>query len=171
MTYQRFEDLPVWQEAARLYDRADDFLEDAPRRLRPSFRDQLERAVLSVSNNIAEGFERGTTNELLAFIYIARGSAGEARSMLCLLQRRPWMSDFKSQILDLKSIAESCSRQLRAWADSLQNSDIKGQRHLNRRTREQEEQTKKAKSLQKDLLSKLPPDHPLRRDAEERELI
>jgi len=171
MTYQRFEDLPVWQEAARLYDRADDFLEDAPRRLRPSFRDQLERAVLSVSNNIAEGFERGTTNELLAFIYIARGSAGEARSMLCLLQRRPWMSDFKSQILDLKSIAESCSRQLRAWADSLQNSDIKGQRHLNRRTREQEEQTKKAKSLQKDLLSKLPPDHPLRRDAEERESI
>ena len=171
MTYQRFEDLPVWQEAARLYDRADDFLEDAPRRLRPSFRDQLERAVLSVSNNIAEGFERGTTNELLAFIYIARGSAGEARSMLCLLQRRPWMSDFKSQILDLKSIAESCSRQLRAWADSLQNSDIKGQRHLNRRTREQEEQTRKAKSLQKDLLRKLPPGHPLRRDAEERGLI
>ncbi len=171
MTYQRFEDLPVWQQAARLYDAADDFLEGAPRRLRPSFRDQLERAVLSVSNNIAEGFERGTTNELLAFIYIARGSAGEVRSMLCLLQRRPWMKDFKSQISDLKSIAESCSRQLRGWADSLQNSDIKGQRHLNRRTREQEEQTKKAKSLQKELLGRLPSGHPLRRDAEARGLL
>lgn len=171
MTYQRFEDPPVWQQAARLYDQADDFPEEAPRRLRPSFRDQLERAVVSVSNNIAEGFERGTTNELLAFIYIARGSAGEVRSMLCLLQRRHWMSDFKSQISDLISIAESCSRQLRGWADSLQNSDIKGQRHLNRRTREQEEQTKKAKSLQKDLLRKLPPGHPLRRDAEQRGLI
>src|SRR6266545_2185440 len=175
MTYQRFEDLPVWQEAARLYDRADDFLEDAPRRLRPSFRDQLERAVLSVSNNIAEGFERGTTNELLAFIYIARGSAGEVRSMLCLKERRArkagWPADLKTQILNLKSTAESCSRQLRGWADSLQNSDIKGQRHLNRRTREQEEQSKKAKSLQKDLLGRLPPGHPLRRDAEARGLI
>src|SRR6266540_2115859 len=171
MTYQRFEDLPVWQEAARLYDRADDFLEDAPRRLRPSFRDQLERAVLSVSNNIAEGFERGTTNELLAFIYIARGSAGEARSMLCLLQRRPWMNDFKSQIADLKSLAISCSKHLRAWADHLQNSNIKGQRHLNRRTREREEQTQRAKSLQKDLVRKLPSTHPLRRDAEARGLI
>jgi len=35
-----------------------------------------------VSNNIAEGSERGTTNELLAFICIARGCAGEARSIL-----------------------------------------------------------------------------------------
>jgi len=77
MTYQRFEDLPVWQEAAKLYEQTDDFLESAPPRMRPSFRDQLERAVLSVSNNVAEGFERGTTNELLQFIYIARGSAGK----------------------------------------------------------------------------------------------
>ena len=46
-----------------------------------------------------EGFERGTTNELLAFLYIARGSAGEVRSMLTLLSRRPWMAaDVKSQI-------------------------------------------------------------------------
>ena len=52
------------------------------RRLSFSLRDQLERAALSVSKNIAEGFERGTTNELLCFIYIARGSAGEVRSIL-----------------------------------------------------------------------------------------
>ena len=103
MTYERLEDLPVWKQAAQLYERADDFLESAPRRLRPAFRDQFERAVLSISNNIAEGFERGTTNELLCFIYIARGSAGEVRSMLCLLERRPWMKDFKSEISNLKS--------------------------------------------------------------------
>src|SRR6266498_1494611 len=171
MTYERFEDLPVWQGAMRLAHGIYDLTENPRFRISFSLRDQIERSSMSVSDNIAEGFERGTTNELLAFIYIARGSAGEARSMLCLLQRRPWMSDFKSQILDLKSIAESCSRQLRAWADSLQNSDIKGQRHLNRRTREQEEQTRKAKSFQKDLLSKLPPAHPLRRDAEARGLM
>jgi four helix bundle protein len=103
MTYQRFEDLPVWQEAATLYEQAGDFLESAPPRMRSSFRDPLERAVLSVSNNIAEGFERGTTNELLQFIYIARGSAGEVRSMLCLLLRRHWASHLKSQISNLKS--------------------------------------------------------------------
>jgi len=175
MTYQRFEDLPVWQKAADLYELTEELLETETFKATRGFRDQLDRAALSVSNNIAEGFERGTTNELLAFIYIARGSAGEVRSMLCLKERRArkanWPADLKSQISNLKSVAESCSRQLRGWADSLQNSDIKGQRHLNRRTREQEEQTKKAKSLQKDLLRNLPPGHPLRRDAEERGLI
>ena len=171
MTYQRFEDLPVWQTAADLYDRLDEFLDAAPPRLRSSFRDQMERAALSVSNNIAEGFERGTTNELLQFIYIARGSAGEVRSMLCLLDRRPWMRDLKSQISNLKSLAESCSRQLRGWADSLQNSEIKGQRHLTRQTREQDARKQRAAAFEKDLLRRLPPGHPLRKDAEERGLI
>ena len=36
-------------------------------------RSQLQRAALSISNNVAEGFERGTTQELLTFLYIARG--------------------------------------------------------------------------------------------------
>lgn len=88
MTYQRFEDVPVWQEAARLYEATEDLLEDNSFSATRGFRDQWNRAALSVSNNIAEGFERGTTNELLAFLYIARGSAGEVRSMLCLKERR-----------------------------------------------------------------------------------
>lgn len=163
MTYQRFEDLPVWQEAARLYESADDLLQNAPSRMRHSFRDQFERAVLSVSNNIAEGFERGTTNELLQFIYIARGSAGEVRSMLCLLLRRSWASHLKSEISNLKSLAESCSRQLRGWADSLQNSDIKGQRHLNKQVRAEDDQKRRAIAVQKKLLANLPANHPLRK--------
>lgn len=164
-TYQRFEDLPVWQTAAELYDRTDDFIEHAPPRLRHSFRDQLERAALSVSNNIAEGFERGTTNELLMFLYIARGSAGEVRSMLLVGSRRPYLSNFKSEISDLTKLAESCSRQLRAWADSLQNSEITGPRHLNEQTRAnfQKRQVQKtgAADFQKLMEQHLPPDHPL----------
>ena len=62
--YQTFEELPVWQEAAKLYEQADDFLENAPPRMRASFRDQFERVVLSVSNNIAEGFERARQGRL-----------------------------------------------------------------------------------------------------------
>jgi four helix bundle protein len=139
------------------------------------FRDQLDRAALSVSNNIAEGFERGTTSELLAFIYITRGSAGEVRSMLCLKERRAkkgnWPAGLKSQILDLKSIAESCSRQLRAWADSLQNSEIKGQRHLTAKSRYQDDQKKRAAEVQRDLLERLPATHPLCDDARKRGLI
>ncbi len=120
----------------------------------------------SVSNNIAEGFERGTTNELLAFIYIARGSAGEVRSMLCVKECRAkkanWPADLNSQISDLKSIAENCSRQLRGWADSLQNSEIKGQRHLTAKSKYQDEQKKRAATVQKDLLERPSPNHPLR---------
>src|SRR6266446_8190211 len=156
MTYKRFEDLPVWQKAADLYDAIEDFLENKSFQANRGFRDQLDRAALSVSNNVAEGFERGTTNELLAFIYIARGSAGEVRSMLCLKERRArkagWPADLKSQISNLKSVAESCSRQLRGWADSLQNSEIKGQRHLTDKTRRDGAQKKQADAFQQQLL-------------------
>lgn len=175
MTYERFEHLPVWLKAADLYEAAEDLLKNESFPASRGFRDQLDRAALSVSNNIAEGFERGTTNELLQFIYIARGSAGEVRSMLCLKERRAikakWPADLNSQISNLKTLAESCSRQLRGWADSLQNSDIKGQRHLNNQTRQADDQKKRAAAFQKNLLRKLPFDHPLRVDAQERGLI
>src|SRR2546425_4441922 len=171
MTYERFEDVPVWQKAADLYEATEDFLENEAFRASRGFRNQLDRAALSVSNNIAEGFERGTTNELLQFIYIARGSAGEVRSMLTVKRRRVRDAKVKSQMTNLISLAESCSRQLRGWADSLQNSDIKGQRHLNDKVRREDEQKTRAGALQKDLLRKLPSSHPLRRDAEERGLV
>ncbi|HEY5909041.1 MAG TPA: four helix bundle protein [Verrucomicrobiae bacterium] len=169
MTYKDFEDLPVWQAAATLYEQTGALLEIAPPRLRPSFRDQLERAALSVSNNIAEGFERGTTKELLQFIYIAKGSAGEVRSMLSLLNRRSWAKQFEPQILHLRSTALSCSRQLHGWADSLQNSEIEGPRHLNDKARRQYDQKTKAAAMQRRLREMLPPDHPLRRTESEDE--
>ncbi len=175
MTYQRFEDLPVWQKAADLYELTEELLGNDSFPVTRGFRDQLDRAALSVSNNIAEGFERGTTKELLAFIYIARGSAGEVRSMLCLKERRSmkaaWPPDLKSQISNLKSTAESCSRQLRGWADSLQNSDIEGPRHLTDKSRQAEDRQKRATALKKEILRKLPASNPLRKDAEQRGLI
>ena len=163
MTYQRFEDLPVWNEAIRLAEGCEDFLLEAKDRISFSKRDQLDRCSLSVSNNIAEGFERGTTNELLAFLYIARGSAGEVRSMLGYFERRPALRDFKSQISNLKSIAESCSRQIRAWADSLQNSEIKGQRHLTEKSRRQSDAQKRALETWQRIHDCLPDGHPAKK--------
>lgn len=175
MTYERFEDLPVWQKAADLYETTEDLLENESFKATRGFRDQLDRAALSVSNNIAEGFERGTTNELLAFIYIARGSAGEVRSMLTLKLRRAvkcaWPANLKSEISNLKSLAESCSRQLRGWADSLQNSEIKGQRHLTEKSRREADQKKRAVAFDATLLRHLPAWHPKRKEAEEKGLI
>ncbi len=165
-TYQRFEDLPVWQEALVLAERCEDILGTAKDRLTWSKRDQLDRASLSVSNNIAEGFARGTTNELLAFLYIAPGSAGEVRSMLCFFERRPALRDLKSQLSDLKSVAESCSRQLGAWTQALQNSDIEGPRHLNDQSRANYQKRKDreagAAAFQQLLSEHLPPGQPAR---------
>src|SRR5688500_16864138 len=98
MTYQRFEDLPVWKAALDLALRADPFVRDRAFRRPGDLAGQLCRASLSISNNIAEGFERGTTPELLAFLYIARGSAGETRSMLHFCDRHPDFHHLKSQI-------------------------------------------------------------------------
>jgi four helix bundle protein len=174
MTYSQFEDLPVWKEAAQLYEGVEELLETDGCPVSRGFRDQLDRAALSVSNNIAEGFERGTTNELLMFIYIARGSAGEVRSMLALLARRAHrkgLTGLKASVAVLNAKAISCSKQLRGWADSLQNSDIKGQRHLNEKSRREEDARKRAIACQQKLLRTLPPGHVLRKQAEERGLI
>nr|ALS88810.1 S23 ribosomal protein [uncultured bacterium] len=137
MTYQRFEDLPVWNAAQDLAVDVFAMVNDRAFNHKGDLRDQLQRASLSISNNIAEGFERGSTAELLCYLYIARGSAGETRSALRFAARladRGLLpsptSNLKSQISDLLPRSESISRQLRAWADHLQNSDIKGPRHL-----------------------------------------
>ena len=135
MSYSRFEELPVWNTAIDLAAQIYDFTEGIQFRRRRSLRDQIERAAVSVSNNIAEGFERGTNKELLAFLYISRGSAGEVRSMLCLLDRIPTFQTLSKETALLKTKAESCSRQLKAWAQSLQNSDFKGERHVNQRVK------------------------------------
>tara|TARA_R110002049_G_scaffold46487_1_gene135185 strand:- start:140604 stop:140867 length:264 start_codon:yes stop_codon:yes gene_type:complete len=61
------------------------------------------------ATSLAEGFERGTTKELLHFIYIPLGSAGEARSMLCVMDRMADVADLNSQIASFKSDFENVS--------------------------------------------------------------
>jgi four helix bundle protein len=95
MKYSQFEELPVWKAAIEFALRVFEFTNGADFRGFGDTKNQLERATVSISNNIAEGFERGATTELIYFLYIAKGSAGECRSMLRLCEYSPRFSDFK----------------------------------------------------------------------------
>jgi len=151
MKYERFEDVPVWNDGTDLSVRIFAITEDKSFRFKGDIANQIQRAGLSVPNNIAEGFERGTTQELITFLYYARGSAGEVRSILCVCERIKAFTHLKSEISDLKALAESVSRQLRAWADSLQNTDIRGQRYLSDESRAVYEQKKSSQNFTRKL--------------------
>lgn len=81
MTIEKFEDIIAWQKSKDLtfsiynkFKNCRDF----------GFKDQIQRAVVSIMNNIAEGFERRGDKEFKHFLFIAKGSCGEVRSMLYL---------------------------------------------------------------------------------------
>jgi four helix bundle protein len=135
MRYQKFEDLPVWNSAIHLAAEVYVLTEKPEFQKHYSLRNQIERAAVSVSNNIAEGFERGTNQELLSFLYIARGSVGEVRSMLCLLTEIPIFRNLESEIRNLRARTDSISKQLGAWVRSLQDSDLKGRKYVTEKTR------------------------------------
>ena len=142
-TFKQFEELPAWNAATDLAVAVFKLTEGPSFRFKGDLVNQLRRAALSVANNIAEGFERGSTAELITFLYIARGSAGEVRSMLRFALRLGEMPEEQGRIETLIPQCESVSRQLRGWLDSLQNSDIQGQRHLNDQTRARYEEQKR----------------------------
>lgn len=84
MAYQSFEDLEVWQRGCRLtvaifktFATCKNF----------SFRDQVQRAALSIPSNIAEGSERGSSKDFAHFLNIAKGSCGELRTQLYIARK------------------------------------------------------------------------------------
>ena len=129
-SYKRFEEIPVWQRAIDLAAQVFDLTARPAFKFRGDLVNQIRRAALSVSNNIAEGFERGTTADLVKFLYIARGSCGETRSMTQFAVRLGGMEAERDAIAEVNALCESVSRQLFGWIDALQNSEIKGVRHL-----------------------------------------
>src|SRR5215831_12754598 len=159
--YQSFEDLPVWKEAARLYNCVLGLLEEPNLPLSIGFRDQLDRASLSVSNNIAEGFEQVTTNELLSFLAIARGSSGEVRSMMAVVKDRPRLKPYVQRLQGIRALAESCARQLSGWANSIENSSIKGKRYMTDKAQEARRVAQAAQDFRTGFLRNLRPEHPL----------
>ena len=142
MKYSKFEDLPVWKVAIEFALDVFNFTCRADFRGLGDTKSQVERAALSISNNIAEGFERGTTNELITFLYIAKGSCGESRSILRLCERVTKFENLKSEISNLINKAQIISKQLNGWLESLKNSEIKGVRYLTEKERARDEKEK-----------------------------
>lgn len=95
----RFEDIISWQKAKALsievyktFENTRDF----------GFKSQIERAAVSVMNNIAEGFDRRSNKEFRQFLYISKGSCAEVRSMLYLAKDLNKMDEKKfTELYDL----------------------------------------------------------------------
>jgi four helix bundle protein len=75
----KFEDLNVWKNSFNL---TIDIYENLKECRDYGFKDQIQRAAVSILSNIAEGLERNHTKEIIQFLYIAKGSCGEVRAQL-----------------------------------------------------------------------------------------
>ena len=96
-----FEDMVCWQKSKSLslevytcFKNCKDF----------AFKNQIERAALSIMNNLAEGFERQSNKEFRQFLYIAKGSSGEVRSMLFIAKDLGYISSDNFDKLYLSSL-------------------------------------------------------------------
>ena len=122
-TIQRFEDLLVWQKARLLTKEI--YYEFKGLKFKDhGLCDQIQRASVSVMSNIAEGFERGTRQELINYLFIAKGSAGEVRAQLYVALDAGYLNleTFKH----LNSLVIECSRLISRFVSSLKVSKFQG---------------------------------------------
>ena len=138
-TYKRFEDTPAWRLAQDYAYAVFEITREECFKYRGDLVNQLRRAALSISNNIAEGFARGTTKDLINYLYISRGSCAETRSMLYFALKFSEMSVCRERLERLLLDSDELGAQLWGWIDALQNSDINGLRGLNDERREEHE--------------------------------
>ena len=108
---EEFEDLIIWQQARTQVNTIYDLLGKCPDY---AFRDQIQRAAVSVMNNIAEGFERDTRPDFIRFLSIAKGSCGEVRSMLYIAEDRGFTAPTQAE-----SARARLSRSIKAFSKSL----------------------------------------------------
>src|SRR5687768_16751655 len=100
---ESFEDLIIWQKAVDLASEIYKLTDEAALRTDFGLKDQLRRADVSISANIAEGFERRSRNEYLNFLNIAKGSSGEVRSLLAVAFKVGYLSEDRLRDLREKS--------------------------------------------------------------------
>jgi four helix bundle protein len=98
-----FEELECWKSAHDLLILVYKTMDKTELKKEFSFQDQIKRATLSISNNIAEGFERTSTKETIRFLVIANSSASEVKNMIIAA----YSLNFIDQI-EYTSLFESC---------------------------------------------------------------
>ncbi len=123
---RRFEDLLMWQRARALGNLTYKLTEQT------SFRDsdlkgQMRRASVSVMSNIAEGFGRGSNEELLYFVYIAKGSVAELQSQLYLSLDLRYISD--GQFEEAFKLSDQTARLIQGFARSMKQAGKASFRH------------------------------------------
>lgn len=111
--YQSFEDLEVWKRACQLAVQIYEILQECRDY---GLRDQMQRAAVSISSNIAEGAERGG-KDFIRFLTIARGSAAELRTQ-CYIASKIGILTF-DQMNQLVSELKEISKMLTGLARSI----------------------------------------------------
>ena len=114
MAYQSFEDLAVWQRGCRL---TVDIFKNFANCKNFSFKDQIQRAALSIPSNIAEGSERGSSKDFAHFLNIAKGSCGELRTQLYIARKlelvtKPTFDTAVKESKELSAMLEGLRRSL-----------------------------------------------------------
>ena len=118
MTAKRFEDLRIWQDArAQANAVYDAFGPESYASRDFGFKDQIQRAGVSVMNNIAEGFERRSDQDFARFLDMSKGSNGEVRSMPYLTEDRGYLAPTIAESLRQKS--EELSKGIESLAKHL----------------------------------------------------
>jgi four helix bundle protein len=114
MAYQSFEELEVWQRGCRLTVAVFKAFGDCKNF---SFRDQIQRAALSIPSNVAEGSERGSTKDFAHFLNIAKGSCGELRTQLYIARKlelvsKPAFDGLVNESKELSAMLEGLRRSM-----------------------------------------------------------
>jgi len=122
MTITQFEDLVIWQKARELCAQVYAITKD----IRDfGFNDQIQRAAVSIMNNIAEGFDRSKNTkdnkQFISFLNISYGSCGEVKSMLYLAETLTYCTEQSASQLRMQCI--SISEKIRALISTLQGND------------------------------------------------
>ena len=116
MKYETFEDIPVWKMAKDFSSRIYSIVQKSFGNDYVMIR-QLTRASLSIPLNIAEGFERASNKEFAHFINIAKGSAGEVRTILYIAYDNNYLTN--EEFINLKNQITEISKQLSAFRSYL----------------------------------------------------